>query len=366
MGIQRPFTAGSSVRVTLVKPADLGDPELARWRQMQHADPTLANPFLSPEFTLAVGRAREAVRVGVVEDGSGIVAFFPHERRGPFVATAVGAGISDCQALVHAPGFEWDAKELVRGCGLPVFEFDHMIAGQDGFARYHSLRIASPAMDLSGGFAAYVDDRLRVTKGIIRDTQRKMRKLERELGPLKYEYEVTDAESLDLLMGWKSAQYRRTRVPDRFATPWIVQVVTDLLATRTDGCTGTLSVLRAGDQPVAAHFGIRSGSVLSYWFPAYDPEFGRYSPGVGLLLRMAESAAEHGADHVDLGRGQTRYKDELKNRELLIAEGRVGVSWPATAVQRTRGALDTGVRRIRRRRPLRHVRRLVAAVRGAR
>ena len=252
---------------------------------------------------------------------------------------------------------------VIRACGLPVWEFDHLQADQAPFAAYHGLTVGSPVLDVAGGFDAYLADRLRHTNGVVRDTQRKMRKLGREVGPLRFAYDVTDPATLRLLMGWKSAQYRRTRVFDRFAAPWIVQVVEELLGTRSDECAGALSVLYAGDTPVAAHFGIRSRSVLSYWFPAYDQAHGRYSAGVGLLLRLAEAAAATGVQQVDLGRGQTRYKDELKSRELSIAEGRVAPSRPVAAVRRTQGAVHHTVSRIRRRRPLRHVRRLVAYLR---
>jgi CelD/BcsL family acetyltransferase involved in cellulose biosynthesis len=351
------------MRVEVVHPNDLGIDEVERWRGLQKANPTLGNPFLSPDYTLAVGRARKTARVGVLTDGGEVVGFFPHERRGRLLGTVIGAGISDCQGIIHAPGLELDGRELVRACGLPVWEFDHLIADQVPFAPFHIAQIGSPVMDLSAGYPAYVDERNRAN-GAIKTVHRKMRKLAREVGELRFEYQATDERLLRLLMDWKSAQYQRTRVHDRFATPWIVRTVTELFATRSPECTGTLSVLYAGDRPVAAHFGIRSESTLSYWFPAYDPEFSRYSAGLGLLLQMAEAAAESGAEQVDLGRGSTRYKDELKTGELRIAEGRVGVSWPATTIRSAQGAMRHGVYRIRRRRPLRHVRRLARFVRG--
>jgi CelD/BcsL family acetyltransferase involved in cellulose biosynthesis len=332
------------MKVTVVRPGELGTPELELWREMARGSAALRNPFLSPEFTLAVGNARPAARVGVLEESSRIVGFFPHERRGRLLGTAVGAGISDCQALVHLPGLVWDAKELVRACGLPVWEFDHLIASQPAFAPHHTARHGSPVLDLSRGFPAYVQARSRETNAIT-SLGRKVRKLAREVGELRFDFQSTDPAALRTLMDWKSDQYRRTRARDNFDTPWITQVVTELLGTQAAGCTGTLSVLHAGDRPIAAHFGIRSEDVLSYWFPSYDPAFGRYSTGIILLLRLAEAAADQGVTSVDLGRGQQRYKDELKSRELVVAEGRVGASGPAVAVRRTRAAVRSGASR---------------------
>lgn len=351
------------MKVTVVRPAELGPAELGRWRSLARESEPLRNPFLAPEFSLAVGAARDTARVAVLEDGSGIAGFFPHERRGRFLGTAIGAGISDCQAVVHRPGLHWQAVELVRACRLPVWEFDHLVATQPAFAPYHAQVAGSPVMDLAGGFPAYVAARSR-ENGAIRSLERKARKLAREVGELRFEYEVADPGLLRTLMHWKSDQYRRTRARDQFASRWVTQVVTDLLATRAPSCTGTLSVLYAGDRPVAAHFGLRSEHVLSYWFPAYDPELGRYSTGLLLLLRMAEQAAAQGVGLVDLGRGQQRYKDELKTRELPVAQGRVGVSRAAVAVRGTRAALHTGASRVLAHRSLGGIRELAKLVRN--
>jgi CelD/BcsL family acetyltransferase involved in cellulose biosynthesis len=350
------------VKISLARPDELGTAELEQWRGLQRANPALRNPFLSPEFTLAVGQAKDTARVAVIEDGGQIVGFFPHERQGRFLGTAIGFGIADCTALIHAPGFEWDARALVRGCGLPVWEFDHLIAGQSQFAPHHTLRVPSYVMDVSNGYEDYLAERTAVNGGLFKDLQRRIRKLGREIGEVRFEFEAHDPELLQTLLAWKSAQYQRTRVHDRFATPWIRQVVEHLFTAKTSECTGTLSVMYAGERPVALHFGLRSETVFSGWFPVYDTDLGKYSVGRALWLRLAEAAAAQGAQYVDLGRGEASYKDELKNRELEIAEGRVSVSVPVAAVRSARAAYWKGFLAVRRRRPLRHVRRLAAFV----
>jgi CelD/BcsL family acetyltransferase involved in cellulose biosynthesis len=346
------------VKISVVRPADLGASELESWRLMQKTSVGLQNPFLSPEFTLAVGRARTSARVAVIEDGGEVVGYFPHELRGRLVGTAIGAGISDCQGVIHAPGARWDARELVRACSLPVWEFDHLVDGQPPFAAYTTATSPSPIMDLRDGYPAYLEERLRGTGGGLRAVQRKLRKLEREIGAIRFEFDRPDADELRRLRTWKSAQYHRTVQRDVLATPWIAQVVTELLSTRTAECAGTLSVLYAGEHAVAAHFGIRSQTVLAYWFPAYDMTFGQYSPGLSLTLLMAEAAAADGVGHVDLGKGSARYKDELKNRELPVAAGRVESSRLVGLARRTQDALVHRARRVPALRSLRHLRRL--------
>ncbi|CAM5675051.1 hypothetical protein MAUB1S_03880 [Mycolicibacterium aubagnense] len=62
--------------------------------------------------------------------------------------------------------------------------------------------------------------------------------------------------------------------------------------------------------------------VLACWFPAYDPSYARYSPGLVLHLRMAEAAAAEGIGLLDMGRGPAEYKDALKTGELAVQRGR--------------------------------------------
>ena len=94
-----------------------------------------------------------------------------------------------------------------------------------------------------------------------------------------------------------------------------------LFATRTPSLTGTLSVMYAGEAPAAAHFGLRSDSMLAYWFTAYDVRLGRYSPGLIHHMQLAEESADAGVKLVDLGKGAKRYKETLKTGDLFVAEG---------------------------------------------
>lgn len=151
-------------------------------------------------------------------------------------------------------------------------------------------------------------------------------------------HDERDPRALATLMEWKSAQYRRTGRSDRFSHAWITRLVQQLFHTSSEPFAGILSVLYAGGQPVAAHFGLRSERVLACWFPAYDPAFAKFSPGLILHLRMAEAAAADGIAYLDLGRGQKEYKDSLKTRELTVHEGWVTRRHPVALGHRARRA----------------------------
>ena len=65
------------MRISVVHPAELGQAEIAQWRSFQYDTPLLANPFLSPDFTIAVGQVRPGARVAVLHDGPDVAGFLP-------------------------------------------------------------------------------------------------------------------------------------------------------------------------------------------------------------------------------------------------------------------------------------------------
>jgi CelD/BcsL family acetyltransferase involved in cellulose biosynthesis len=311
------------VQISVTRPSELGSGEIAAWRAMQRQTSSLANPFLSPEFAIAIGNFRPGVRVAVLADGPAIVGFFPFEQRRLGVGVPIGAGLTDCQGLVHTPALEWDPRELLRACNLAVWQFDRLVAGQRPFDHYVTATAPSPVIDLTDGFAAY-QEKLRVkSPQFCRDLARKTRKLEREVGELRFVVDSRDIAMLRMLIGWKSDQYRQNGWVNVFDRPWVVGLIDYLFSIHSDQFVGLLSFLYAGETPVAAHFGLWSGHMLAHWYPAYNTRFGRQSPGLIQHLRMAEESAALGVQLIDMGRGAGRYKLTLKNRDLVVAEGAV-------------------------------------------
>ena len=288
-----------------------------------HAAPLgwAAEPVPVPEFTQAVGRHRADARVAVLTDGGGITGFLAFEKHRLGMGLPIGAGLTDCQGLVSTPGFEYDARDLVRGCGLSVLAFDHLTAEQQPFRGYLAATAPSPVIDLADGWAAY-EAKVKVrSASFLRSVARKGRKLDREVGPVRLVTESEDRAALRSLMAWKSDQYRRTGRSDRFAQPWIVGLIEDLFATRGSHFSGLFSVLYAGDAPVAAHLGVRSGPVLAHWFPAYDTSYAQYSPGLVEHVRMIEAAAGIGVELIDLGKGAQAVQGGAQEQRHLRRRG---------------------------------------------
>ncbi|CAL9472362.1 GNAT family N-acetyltransferase [Streptomyces sp. enrichment culture] len=305
----------------VLRPDELGEGERERWRELRAATDAPRNPFMEPEFTTAVGRVRPQARVAVLYAGARPAGFLPYERGAWGQGRAIGFGVSDCQGAVLDPGHAPQTGELLRACSVSSFAFDNLEAGQELFVPYAAEEHATYVIDVEKGYETYESVLRTQSPKFLRTTLAKERRLGRQVGPVRFVFDERDPAALRTLMDWKSAQYRRTGRRDRFAREWITRLVGRLAGTRAPQCTGTLSVLYAGDRPVAAHFGLRSASVLACWFPAYDPEFAKYSPGLVLHLRMAEAAAAEGIGTLDLGRGPAEYKDSLKTGELAVYEG---------------------------------------------
>lgn len=335
-----------------VLPGDRLTPQhLARWEEIHHTNAALSSAYFHPAFTQGVAAIRGDVEVCVIERDGTAVGFFPFQRGRWGTGSPVGGIMSDYHGPITAPDVEVNPRDLLRGCGLSVWGFDHLLAQQPSFDPYITHRAGSPVMDLSSGFDAYVQRRRTQGSQQISTIQRKARKAEREVGPIRYETHVTEPAIFDRLVEWKRAQYRETGVADVLGVKWTVALLHRIWMTQTPGFAGVMSVLYIADQPVAAHLGMRSKTAWHWWFPAYGKELSAYSPGLILLLRMAEAAPAMGLSRIDLGKGDANYKTSMMTHEEMLGEGRVEIPSLATATRHVWHTTESWVRRS----PLRHV-----------
>ncbi|MFF7445503.1 MULTISPECIES: GNAT family N-acetyltransferase [unclassified Streptomyces] len=320
-------------RIDVVHPDALGADDVDLWNELRTRGTDAPNPFMSAEFTRAVGRVRSDTRVAVLRRQGETVGYFPHQKGRWGHGYAVGLGVSDSQGAVLSPDLDLDLQHLMRACSLTAWEFNHLEdGGQELFLPYATGRFASPVIDLTGGFERYEEHLRAHSRKFLKAARAQERRMHRDLGPLRYVHDERDPAALRTLIAWKSAHYRRTGRRDPFAQPWIARLVHDLAGSRSPHCSGILSVLYASGSPVAAHFGLRSRTVFSCWFPSYDRAFAVFSPGRVLYLRMIEAAAATGIRVFDFGRGQAAYKDSFKTGDLLVHEGAVRAAGPGAVL----------------------------------
>jgi CelD/BcsL family acetyltransferase involved in cellulose biosynthesis len=322
---------------------------------MQEATPSLANPFLSPEFAMAVSRFRPGAQVAILTEGQSTIGFFPFERRRLGGGGPVCGWLTPCQGVIHAPGADWDPQDLLRGCRLSAWRFDCLVADQQPFKSYHSVIAPSAMIDLSGGFGDYYA-KLRVkSPRFCKELARRTRKLEREVGELRVIPDLRDASVLDTLMDWKSERYRQTNHVDRFEQSWLVELLHILLATRGAQLTGVLSALYAGDRLVAVQFGLRTETLLVGWFTGYETSFRKYSPGLIHIMGLVEDMPAAGIRTIDMGGGaKNYYKETLKSYDSFIAKGVVTSRSALGAAHHVRNALTWTARSIVHQHPALH------------
>lgn len=150
-------------------------------------------------------------------------------------------------------------------------------------------------------FTAHVGTR---NSNVYPDARRKRRKLDRELGPVEFRLHDDGPEVFDACLRWKSRQYRETGLKDLFADPRNVRLFEELRAAGV----AAFSSLRAGGVLVAAHLGAVVDGRMYWWVPAYDPAFGRYSPGRVLLHDMLQASHAAGHSEFDFLIGDEAYK----------------------------------------------------------
>ena len=343
------------MKVNVIRPQDLSADEINLWQSFQDQNSSYRSPYFSPQFTLAVGSVRQDARVAICEDDSRIQAFFPFHLREFGIGKPIGGPLSDYHGIIARQGFEFDARDLIQRCGLKLFDFSHLLPCQRPFLPYARRAIKSSYLDLSGGFDVYLENRRLAGTSQISSVKRQLRKLERDIDPIRFVPRDMNEKAFDLLLRWKINQYKRTRAPVIFEHSWTVELLRKLRSYQDEYFDGRLSTLYLNDRPIAVHMGLVSKLSWHYWFPAFDRNIGRYSPGLILLLKLAEFAAGSGIEELDLGHGNEPYKRVFASHEREVIAGTIAFPGVIRSARRLRHGFEAcctvlpGARKILRR-----------------
>ncbi|MEI8396387.1 MAG: GNAT family N-acetyltransferase [Rhodospirillaceae bacterium] len=306
---------------------ELGQAERVAWNALCRETPGLGSPFYSYGYAWAVAECRPDVRVCVLMRRDQPVGFLPFQFAGSWqrllgAAEPVGGTLTDYFGPVTTADLWIEPRELLRLAGLSSLLFSHLdesrcARGLTGEAPEPGLRI-----DLAAGAAAYWQALRSSDKALLTDTERRRRRLIEQYGPLHLELEVADpGPVLEHLIEHKRRQYARTGTVDVLAPAWTRAVLHRLAMTADPLCRGVVSVLTAGDTQVAAHFGLRCGGTLHYWFPVYNTELSRFSPGRLLLAAIIDAACTDGITMIDRGAGDAPAKLDFANARHVYYRG---------------------------------------------
>jgi CelD/BcsL family acetyltransferase involved in cellulose biosynthesis len=258
----------------------------------------------------------------------------PFYRERSNIAFSIADTLTDFQGMIAPADLGWNPGQLVRDCRLSALHLDHVPVAQRQFQPFYWTQADSPYMNLAGGFETYCKSRARPKSDELRHVLRKTRKLEREIGPVRLQPFTADARVLQKLLDWKAKQYDRTNTGNVFSRSWTVALLERLLMQRDGDFAGMLSALYVGDRLAAAHMGMVSHGVLHWWFPAYDVELRKYSPGLVHLVQVAQQAQSLGIRRIDLGKGPEAFKKSFMSGATGIAEAVVDVRPVVRSVRR--------------------------------
>jgi len=293
-----------------------------RWVAMLDACSPDVGGFLHPEFVGAVSAVRDDIEVGVLEDADGeVLGFLPFQRGRWGIARPVAGRLCDQSGAVLRPGATWSPREFARAVDLRAIRLANAPTTDSALGPYQQRPKKILGLDLSSGFEAYREEILASGSRFMRQIEGRIRKAERLAGPMRFVWQTEDDSVLETLLGWKAAQRRQTRTPDVFDLPWARALLERLRHQKGQGFEGVLSALYFGDTLAAAHFGIRTSTVLQYWVPGYYGGLNRYSPGLACLMAVAREASSRGIVRIDLGVGEQHFKLRAANafREVATA-----------------------------------------------
>lgn len=309
------------MKVSVIRTQELDDGLLGAWHRFL-ADGSLPDSgFLTPEFTIAVGHHRPDARVAVIEDAGRPIGFFPYQSRPGGFARAIGFGINDYQGCVSDPQYSIDLIGILQRCGLLRCRFDHLLQTGTGLGIDNLRSETSPIIDFQSGFVRYCAEQANTSAGFKRAQRKHRRFSESHADSWTFRWHSSNASSLARLLELKSAQCRASGSHDYTAHRWIRGLLEELAGLQETSLTGVLSELRVHDELIALHFGLRTRTRLHWWFPAYDPQWSQWTPGLSLLLETIKTASEHGLKHLDLGKDLSRYKQEFMNTAIEVSEG---------------------------------------------
>ena len=222
---------------------------------------------------------------------------------------------------------------------MSSWHFDHLVAANPAFEPFSWIGRESPYIDISEGFDAYVSQRSSTrgnVRGIVSEYGQKKRKLEREIGPVRFEWHVADRSILNTMIEWKSEQYRRTKMDNIFVFPWVVNLLNKIMEFDSPHIAPVMSVTYVADKIAAINFGMRAGDVLHPWFPAYNVDFGKYSPGTLHWVATLQAAESMGVRRIDLVSGGETYKQRFMSGSIRVLRGAVDLR-PSVAARAAPG-----------------------------
>lgn len=329
------------MRVTTISIKEFSESMQQDWAGIQLLNPALAGPCFSPELYAAVGRSCPDVHVAIIHDEKKPVGFLPFlkDRRS---GIAKPVPLCDYQAIIAPEGLRLDAERILKEAGLRAWDFEHLVGFENIISKGRYLqRESSFRIDLKDGFEKYLTSSGKgglSGSGILRNQSY----IEKIAGKIRYVPVCNDIKVLHKIIDWKSARYNK----DLSFPSWIKGALENIYYMKKEGFSGALSGLYAGDELIAAHFGMYYQGIFYYWFPAFNPDYAKHSPGNILLYHILAGLSLFKCSILDFGPGGEQYKKQFSNGSISIVRGSVELPSAFTLSRRCKRAIKSKIRSI--------------------
>lgn len=292
------------------------------WRACANSQP-LINPLNDPDYFACLAHAGMDTHLLVARE-SPYSLYWPYQIQSHKGSQPAVKKISDCSQLVISPEAKIDPSSILRSAGLTFYEFDHLFE-QTSFDVAPFAYYADPCylIDISNGREEYLSDLATKGSKVAREARRKRNKMERELGAVRLEPASSDPADLRLLLDWKIEQLEQQGFGHCFREEWTLKFMQRHLAFQSANCQGKLSVLYAGDEKVAMHYGSWGTTAINSWIPAVNPMHAKHSPALCLYMNLIPEAESSGIQTIILGRGENQTKTRLANKTVNNYVGRI-------------------------------------------
>lgn len=305
---------------------DLTDVDRQLWSNFQAADANLASPYFSIRYAEAVDAARPGVKVLKFYQEERPAAYWPF-RRGPLgTARPLAGTMDDLHGIIAHPSVSLDLQDRSLRRFLGGYAFTSVPSDQRRHGLHGQMGDGNQVIDLSNGYAAWIEDRSQVSSNF----RREYRKVEKLLaqGQVEVRHDVIDSKRFDRLIELKREAYARAGHYDIFELEWPKTLLRNLFATGDDNARGILSTLSIGEDVAAICYCMRSNTALHYWFPAYEAQFAKQKPGLALLFSLSKWASIEGMNELHLGLGDAQYKRQLASWMMPVRAGALALSAP--------------------------------------
>jgi CelD/BcsL family acetyltransferase involved in cellulose biosynthesis len=295
-----------------------------QWQSLRQFSKFFSSPYFDANFIKAVAKVRQDVRIVMVEENGVPVCFLPIQENSKGHAVPAGGRLNDYHGILGKPEQTTrHFKRMLKSANLKSYSFHALVPPNDPRIQPFAFRqIQTHHLDLSNGWDAYQKWVRRHSSTVKRQGQ-KTRNLEKDFGPIRFEFDTADGNVLEKLIELKRAKYQRTKTFDILSVDWAANLLRELHHVKKTNFQGILQAMWAGDDLVCVHFGMVTDEILHYWFPIYDFQFSRYSPGTEMMMRVAQDAASRGIKMLDLGYGDDPWKFKFCNGNQNVTNGQI-------------------------------------------